>query len=128
MSLLPSIGASMTKGGDIKTKIENIKKDMYLHPLKNRTPNVLNKDRKEKKEENEEDSGEDSPRKELQEMIESKNLNPTQLKKDFYAGKLDLLDSENLQNIVAILWRDKVPNFQSLVQTTKEQQIKKREY
>ena len=104
MSLLPSIGnASMTSGGDIKTKIENIKKDMYLHPLKNRTPNVLNKDKKDKNEQSDDDSGEDSPRKELQEMIESKNLNPAQLKKDFYAGKLDLLDSENLENIEAIL-------------------------
>lgn len=103
MSLLPSIGnASMTSGGDVKSKIENIKKEMYMHPLKNRTPNVLNKDKKDKKEENEEETGEDSPRAQLQEMIEAKNLNPTQIKKDFYAGTLDLLDSENLQNITAI--------------------------
>ena len=36
-------------------------------------------------------------------MIEAKNLNPAQLKKDFYAGKLDLLDAENEENITAIL-------------------------
>ena len=104
MSLLPSIGsAAAASGGDLKSKIDTIKKEMYMHPLKNRTPNVLDKDRKDRKDGDDEDEGEDSPRAQLQQLIESKNLNPTQLKKDFYAGTLDLLEPENCQNIQVIL-------------------------
>ena len=117
MSLLPSIAnaTATSGGGDVKSKIENIKKEMYLHPLKNRTPNVLAKDRKDKNDAEEEDEGEDSPQAQLQHLIESKNLNPAQLKKDFYAGTLNLLDPENCENIQVILRRDRVPNYKTLV-------------
>lgn len=93
-----------------------------MHPLKNRTPRVVQKDRKKSQEAEEEDSL-DQP-----EAPETRNWNPAQLKKDFYAGNLDLLDMENYRMIRTLLVRDKVRNAESMLQEAKKKQIQHKEF
>lgn len=56
-----------------------------------------------------------------------RNVNPAQLKKDFYAGTLDLLDPENYRQIRSYLVRDKVKDAEKLVDAARRKQMEARE-
>lgn len=98
---------------------------MRSHPLSDRAPRLASRERNKKKESAENQDGEDD---ESDEAEAPTTANPAQLKKEFFAGTLDLLDDANFKKIKGVLLREKVKGALKLVEDAKQKQSDYREF
>jgi len=95
------------------------------HPLSDRTPRLASRERKKKKESADDQDGDDDAADQAEAPT---TVNPAQLKKEFFAGTLDLLDDANFKKIKAVLLREKVKGALKLVDEAKQKQSDYREF